>query len=76
MTRTTETILASMIEVGRSTEIIPMFFQPVMGRCNKVSAAVRMGLKTGAIYQDGTDGMGKPKYRTAVPASTHIGGTA
>lgn len=75
MTRTDE-ILNQMIETGRSRDIIPMFFQPLRGRSNHVSAAIRKGLKTGQIEQVGLDGMGKPKYRTTVPAATHQSGTA
>lgn len=68
----TEQKLAEMIEFARNgRDIIPMFFQPRMGRSNTVSAAIRKGLKTGQIVQNGVDGMGKPKYTIALPTPTH-----
>ena len=77
MTRTTDTILADMIEFARGgNEIIPMFFQPARGIDNKVSAAIRKGLKTGAIVKGGLDGMGKPFYvipAPIMPTATHSG---
>ena len=79
-TRTTDTILADMIEFAREgNNIIPMFFQPARGIDNKVSAAVRKGLKTGAIVKGGLDGVGKAFYvlpAPIVPAATHIGSAA
>ena len=72
MTTRTDEILEAMIEAARQGhDIIPMFFQPVRGRSNNVSAAVRKGLKTGQIVQNGVDGCNKPKYTIAAPAATH-----
>ncbi len=52
-------------------EIYPMMFQPMNGRSNTVSAAIRTAKKLGLIEQAGVDGLGKPKYRATVPAATH-----
>ena len=54
-------------------EIIPAFFQPIYGRSNAVSAAIRMALKAGLIEIAGLDGCGKPKYRATAPKATHTG---
>lgn len=69
---TAEKILAEMIRFGRNgKEIYPFMFQPVMGRSNAVSAAIRLGKKKGVLVQSGVDGHGKPKYSLALPSATH-----
>jgi hypothetical protein len=68
----TDQKLAEMIEFARQGgEIIPMFFQPRVGRSNTVSAAIRKGLKTGQLVKAGVDGLGKPTYTIPTPAATH-----
>lgn len=72
MTPATEAKLNEILEVARlGHEIIPMFFQPIMGRSNTVSAAIRVALKKGLLEQAGVDGCGKPKYRAPLPKPTH-----
>ena len=71
-TAATEAKIAEIVSHARAGhEIIPMFFQPIIGRSNTVSAAIRIARKRGLIEQAGVDGMGKPKYRLAAPAATH-----
>lgn len=70
----TQEMMDAMIAYAREgKDIIPAFFQPVFGRSNTVSAAIR-GLKAqGLIEQNGEDGTGKPKYALVAPAATHTG---
>lgn len=72
MTNATDKKLAEMIEFAREGhDIIPAWFQPRIGRSNTVSAAIRKGLKTGQLIQNGVDGLGKPVYTIPMPAATH-----
>lgn len=57
-------------------EIIPMFWQPVIGRSNTVSAAIRAAKARGLLVDAGVDGCGKPKYRAPIKAATHAGSAA
>jgi hypothetical protein len=57
-------------------EVLPMMFQPVMGRSNTVAAAIRAALKAGLLVPAGVDGCGKPKYRAPEPKATHAGTAA
>ena len=52
-------------------EIYPMMFQPLMGRSNTVSAAIRTAKKLNLIEQHDVDGLGKPIYRAVMPNATH-----
>lgn len=71
MTRTDE-ILAQMLNHARNgMDIYPFMYQPLMGRSNSVSAAIRKGKKQGLLVEAGVDGTGKPYYRAAMPAATH-----
>ena len=68
----TETILNEMIKTARAGhDIYPFMFQPLMGRSNSVSAAIREGKKRGLLVEAGKDGTGRPFYRAAMPAATH-----
>jgi hypothetical protein len=69
----TETILNKMLETARAGhDVYPFMFQPIMGRSNSVSAAIREGKKRGLLIEAGKDGVGKPFYRAAMPAATHV----
>ena len=77
MNTATQTVLNEMLAHARAGhDIIPMFFQPIRGRSNAVSAAIRVALKNGLLVQNGVDGCGKPKYAAAVPAATHASSEA
>jgi len=68
----TAKILAEMIAHAlEGKDVIPFFFQPLRGRSNHVSAAIRIALKTGALVQNGVDGTGAPKYAAPAPVATH-----
>ena len=72
MTPETKSKMEEIVEAARAGgEIIPMFFQPIHGRSNTVSAAIRAALKLNLIEQCGLDGCGKPKYRAVAPKATH-----
>jgi hypothetical protein len=72
----TEKMMAEMVAFARDGgEIIPMMFQPLRGRSNTVSAAIRKAKALGLIEQSGLDGCGKPKYRAVIRA-THAGTSA
>jgi hypothetical protein len=72
MNPATEAMIERMLETSRNGhDIIPMMFQPVRGRSNTVSAAIRVALSRGLIEQAGVDGLGKPKYRAVMPRATH-----
>lgn len=72
MNTATEAKLNEILAFAREgREVLPMMFQPVMGRSNAVSAAIRIALKRGLLVQDGVDGCGKPKYRAPMPTATH-----
>lgn len=58
-----------MTHANAGYEIIPAFFQPIRGRSNSVSAAIRHALKNNMLEQCRVDGMGKPKYIKARPAN-------
>jgi hypothetical protein len=73
MSPKTEAKLNEILAHARAgNEIIPMFFQPIMGTDASVSAAIRIARKRGLLIDAGTDGCGKPKYRLATPAATHL----
>lgn len=68
----TQKMLDEMIAFGRGgRDILPMFFQPLRGRSNTVSAAIRAGKKLGLLVEAGLDGSHKPFYRVALPTATH-----
>lgn len=70
----TREVMENMLLVAREgNDIIPAFFQPLRGRSNAVSAAVRALKAQGLIEQSGVDGMGKPKYALVMPTATHTG---
>jgi hypothetical protein len=72
MNTKTEAKLAQIVAAARAgQEIYPAFFQSGFGIDASVSAAIRIAKARGIIEQCGTDGMGKPKYRGAMPAATH-----
>lgn len=72
MTTKTEAMIAEMIAYAATgKDVIPAFFQPIRGRSNTVSAAIRQALKRGLLVQNGVDGLGKPKYAAPVKAATH-----
>lgn len=72
MNAKTRQILDKMIAHSRQGfDIIPAFYQPIYGRSNAVSAAIRAGKKMGLIEVAGTDGHGKPIYRAVMPSTTH-----
>ena len=72
MNRKTETMMLEMVKAARAgSDIYPFMWQPVMGRSNTVSAAIRLAKKQGLLVEAGKDGMGKPFYRAPVPAPTH-----
>ena len=65
-------ILAEMTAHAKTgAKVYPFMWQPVMGRSNAVSAAVRMAKKSGALIEGGKDGVGKPYYVAPIPAATH-----
>lgn len=70
--KTADQILADMIAHAKTgADIYPFMFQPMLGRSNAVSAAIRKAKKTGALVEAGKDGTGKPFYRAPIPAPTH-----
>jgi len=70
----TQEMMENMLLVAREGhDIIPAFFQPLRGRSNTVSAAIRELKKQGLIEQNGVDGTGKPKYALVMPTATHAG---
>ena len=72
MNSKTEAKLNAILAHARNgNEIIPMFFQPIIGTDASVSAAIRIALKRGLLVKCGVDGDGKPKYRAPTPAATH-----
>lgn len=74
-TKTQEMMNQIVAHARTGAEVYPMMFQPIVGRSNVVSAAIRAAKKAGLIEQSGTDGLGKPKYR-AVFNTTHTAPTA
>ena len=75
--KTVDQILKEMITYAKTgADIYPFMFQPVMGRSNAVSAAIRKAKKTGALVEAGRDGNGKPFYRAPVKAATHCASAA
>ena len=77
MNAKTEAKLAEILAAARAgQEIYPAFFQRGFGIDASVSAAIRVAKARGMIEQSGIDGMGKPKYRAAVPAATHAASTS
>ena len=72
MNSKTETMMLEMVKAARAgSYIYPFMWQPVMGRSNTVSAAIRLAKKQGLLVEAGKDGMGKPFYLAPVPAPTH-----
>jgi len=68
----TEKVIQDMLAHARhGSDIIPMFFQPIRGRSNTVSAAIRTAKARGLIEANGKDGSGNIKYRAVMPTSTH-----
>lgn len=69
---TTDQILAKMIAHAKTgADIYPFMFQPMLGRSNAVSAAIRKAKASGALVEAGKDGTGKPFYRAPTPTPTH-----
>lgn len=69
---TADKILAEMISYAKTgAKVYPFMWQPVFGRSNHVSAAVRMAKKSGLLIEGGKDGTGKPYYVAPMPAATH-----
>lgn len=70
-------MMDEMVEFAREgNDIIPMFWQPAMGRSNTVAAAIRAAKERGLLVQTGVDGMGKPMYGAPapqLPTVTHFG---
>ena len=72
MSPKTEKMMQEMIAHARAGhEIIPAFWQPLHGRSNTVSAAIRAARKRGLLIEAGEDGLGRPTYRAPIPAATH-----
>ena len=68
----TDKILAQMIAHAKTgADVYPFMFQPLLGRSNAVSAAIRKAKASGALVEAGKDGTGKPFYRAPLPAPTH-----
>jgi hypothetical protein len=68
----TEAMISKMVaHACKGFEIIPMFFQPLNGASNTVSAAVRLAKVRGLLVESGLDGSGKPKYHAPVKVATH-----
>jgi len=68
----TEAMISKMVaHAHKGFEIIPMFFQPIYGRSNTVSAAIRLAKVRGLLVESGLDGSGKPKYAAPVKVVTH-----
>lgn len=68
----TEAMITKIVDHAREGyEIYPMFFQPVRGRSNTVSAAIRVAKSRGLIEQCGVDGVGKPMYKAVWQPATH-----
>lgn len=72
-TKTAQMMEAMIAHAKAGNDVIPMFFQPLRGRSNTVSAAIRCATKRGLLVQNGVDGMGNPKYAAPIPAATHEG---
>lgn len=73
----TQTILSEMIKAARAGEkVYPFMWQPIMGRSNAVSAAIRIAKKDGLLIEGGKDGVGKPFYVAPEPKTTHAGSEA
>lgn len=72
MNAKTQEMMENMLLVARQGyDIIPMFWQPPLGRSNTVGAAIRALKAQGLIEQNGVDGTGKPKYALVMPTATH-----
>ena len=56
-------------------EIYPFMFQPIIGRSNEVSGAIRKLKKEGFLEIAGNDGLGKPFYKKKLRHQTlnHLG---
>ena len=74
--KTVEMMNAMVAYARQGKDVIPMMFQPVFGRSNTVSAAIRMAKKQNLLVQNGVDGMGMPKYALVAPVATHNGTVA
>jgi hypothetical protein len=75
--KTADQILDEMIAYAKTgADIYPFMFQPMMGRSNSVSAAIRKAKKAGSLVEAGKDGNGKPFYRAPVKAATHCASVA
>lgn len=65
-------IIAEMVAHAKTgAKVYPFMWQPVFGRSNHVSAAVRKAKKAGLLIEGGKDGTGKPYYIAPMPAATH-----
>lgn len=74
MNSKTEAMMIEMVKATRGgSDIYPFMWQPMMGRSNTVSAAIRLAKKQGLLVEAGKDGTGKPFYRAPVPTPTHSG---
>lgn len=74
MNNKTEAMMIEMVKAARAgSDIYPFMWQPVVGRSNAVSAAIRLAKKQRLLVEAGKDGTGKPFYRAAVRKQTHLG---
>ena len=68
----TKKMVKEIVDYARTgANIYPFMFQPLHGRSNTVSAAIRIAKKDGLIVEGGKDGMGKPFYVANLPEPTH-----
>lgn len=74
MNNKTEAMMIEMVKAARAgSDIYPFMWQPIVGRSNAVSAAIRLAKKQGLLVEAGKDETGKPFYRAAVQTQTHLG---
>lgn len=74
MNAQTEKMIAEMVAFAKTgKDVYPFMFQPMLGRSNTVSAAIRLAVKRGLLVQAGKDGTGKPKYAAPAIVATHAG---
>ena len=68
----TEAMITKMKEhVANGHALYPIYFQPVRGRSNTVSAAIRVAKSRGIIREAGLDGVGKPYYEAKPEPNTN-----
>lgn len=68
----TKALMERMVRFAQEgNDIYPAFWQPLRGRSNLVSAAIRIAKTQNLIEEAGKDGCGKPYYRAVLPKATH-----